>query len=67
MPLGNAWSFLSQQVTYDQSLEAMKQLAEKIRSITAGYALPAHPIDINSELEPEYLKPPPKCPDDEVG
>jgi L-alanine-DL-glutamate epimerase-like enolase superfamily enzyme len=56
MPLGNAWSFLSQQVTYDQSLEAMKQLAEKIRGITAGYDLAAHPIDINYELEPEYLK-----------
>ena len=56
MPLGNAWSFLSQQVTYDQSLEAMKQLAGKIRSITAGYDLAAHPIEINHELEPQYLK-----------
>jgi L-alanine-DL-glutamate epimerase-like enolase superfamily enzyme len=56
MPLGNAWSFLSQQVTYDQSLEAMKLLAEEIRGITAGYDLAAHPIDINYELEPEYLK-----------
>jgi L-alanine-DL-glutamate epimerase-like enolase superfamily enzyme len=56
MPLGNAWSFLSQVVTYDQSLEAMKQLAGNIRTITAGYNRPAHPIDINHELEPEYLK-----------
>jgi L-alanine-DL-glutamate epimerase-like enolase superfamily enzyme len=56
MPLGNAWSFLSQVVTYDQSLEAMKHLAERIRGITAGYSRPAHPIDINHELEPEYLK-----------
>jgi len=56
MPLGNAWSFLSQVVSFDQSLEAMKQLAGSIRTITAGYARPAHPIDINFELEPEYLK-----------
>lgn len=42
MPLGNAWSFLSPVVTYDQSLESMNR--------------PAHPIDINFELEPEYLK-----------
>ena len=56
MPLGNAWSFLSQVVTYDQSLEAMKQLAGNIRTITASYNRSAHPIDINYELEPEYLK-----------
>jgi len=56
MPLGNAWSFLSQVVSYDQSLEAMKQLAGKIRSITARHHRPAHPIDINQELDPEYLK-----------
>jgi L-alanine-DL-glutamate epimerase-like enolase superfamily enzyme len=56
MPLGNAWSFLSQVVTYDQSLEGMKQLAGKVRTITAGYTRPSHPIDINHELEPEYLK-----------
>lgn len=56
MPLGNAWSFLSQVVTYDQSLEGMKRLAGNIRTITAGYDRPAHPIDINFELEPEYLK-----------
>ncbi|MCI0624742.1 MAG: hypothetical protein L0387_24370 [Acidobacteria bacterium] len=56
MPLGNAWSFLSQVVTYDQSLEAMKRLAENIRAITASYNRSAHPIDINRELEPEYLK-----------
>jgi len=54
MPLGNAWSFLSEVVTYDQSLEAMKQLAGHIRKIIAGYHPLAHPIDINQELEPEY-------------
>jgi L-alanine-DL-glutamate epimerase-like enolase superfamily enzyme len=56
MPLGNAWSFLSQVVTYDQSLEAMKWLSARIQAIVAGYPRPAHPIDINQELEPEYVK-----------
>jgi L-alanine-DL-glutamate epimerase-like enolase superfamily enzyme len=56
MPLGNAWAFLSQVVTYQQSLEAMKQLSGRIRAITADYNRPAHPVDINRELEPEYLK-----------
>src|SRR5262245_2706990 len=56
MPLGNAWAFLSQVVTFDQSLEAMKRLAGSIRDITARYDRPAHPIDINQDLEPEYLQ-----------
>ncbi len=56
MPLGNAWAFLSQVVTYDQSLEAMKQLAVEIRRITARFNQAAHPIDINQQLEPEYLR-----------
>lgn len=55
MPLGNAWSFLSQVVTYDQSLGAMKQLAGEISSITAGYQGTAHPVDMNCDLEPQYL------------
>lgn len=56
MPLGNAWSFLSQVVTYDQSLEAMKRLSARIQAVVAGYPRPAHPIDINQEIETEYLK-----------
>ena len=56
MPLGNAWSFPSQVVPYDRSLEAMKQLATEIARITAAYSETAHPIDINWELEPAYLK-----------
>jgi L-alanine-DL-glutamate epimerase-like enolase superfamily enzyme len=56
MPLGNAWSFLSQVVTYDQSLEAMKRLAGEICAITSRYSRSAHPVDINWDLEPEYVK-----------
>lgn len=56
MPLGNAWAFLSQVVTYDQSLEAMKRLAVEVRRIAAGFNQAAHPVDINHQLEPEYLK-----------
>ncbi len=56
MPLGNAWSFLSQAVSYDQSLEAMKRLAGEIHTITADYTETSHPIDINWELESAYLR-----------
>ena len=55
MPLGNAWSFPSSVVRYDQSLEAMKALAVEIERITAAHRDPTHPIDINWEAEPSYF------------
>lgn len=56
MTMGNAWSFPSKTLSYNTTLEAMKRLAERIRKITEGYTEPAHPIDINFTLEPDYLK-----------
>ncbi|MXZ35918.1 MAG: hypothetical protein F4Z21_12025 [Acidobacteria bacterium] len=56
MPLGNAWAFPSSQVTHDQSLGAMRVLAERIASITARHPLRAHPIDVSLRLEPLYLE-----------
>lgn len=56
MPLGNVWSFPSRTLTYDQTLGAMRELAGKIRDITAKYPEYGHPIDINTALEPAYLK-----------
>lgn len=56
MPMGNVWSFPSERMTYDKTLGAMKALAERVRKIIADFKEPAHPIDINVALEPEYLK-----------
>ncbi len=56
MPLGNVWSFPSERMSYDQTLGAMKALAERVRNITADFKETGHPIDINVALEPEYLK-----------
>ena len=56
MPMGNVWSFPSRVLTYDQTLAAMKALADRIVKITAGYKEVEHPVDINHALEPEYLK-----------
>ncbi len=56
MPLGNVWSFPSKVLSYDQTLAAMKALAERVHKITANYKEAAHPIDINEALEPLYLK-----------
>jgi hypothetical protein len=43
-------------MSYDETLGAMKVLAERVRNITADFKELAHPIDINVALEPEYLK-----------
>src|SRR5262249_48927881 len=36
MPMGNVWSFPSHEMSYDTTLGAMKELAERISKITAG-------------------------------
>jgi L-alanine-DL-glutamate epimerase-like enolase superfamily enzyme len=56
MTMGNAWSFPSKTLSYDQTLGAMKALAARIARITGGYREMDHPIDINCALEPEYLE-----------
>src|SRR5215475_13779100 len=56
MPMGNVWSFPSREMSYDTTLSAMKELAERISKITAGYKEYGHPIDINASLEPKYMK-----------
>ncbi|HEY7304640.1 MAG TPA: enolase C-terminal domain-like protein [Bryobacteraceae bacterium] len=56
MTMGNVWSFPSRRLSYDQTLGAMKALAERINTLTANYHEYGHPIDINCELEPSYLK-----------
>jgi len=56
MTLGNIWSFPSHVLSYDQTLGAMKALAQKIAGVTGSYRDYGHPIDINVALEPAYLK-----------
>jgi L-alanine-DL-glutamate epimerase-like enolase superfamily enzyme len=56
MPMGNVWSFPSKLMSYDVTLGAMKELAERIARITADCRETGHPIDINVALEPEYIK-----------
>jgi L-alanine-DL-glutamate epimerase-like enolase superfamily enzyme len=56
MPMGNVWSFPSRVLSYDQTLAAMKALADRIVKITGAYKETGHPIDLNHALEPEYLK-----------
>jgi L-alanine-DL-glutamate epimerase-like enolase superfamily enzyme len=55
MTMGNIWSFPSRVMTYDQTLTAMKALAERINALTRSYREYGHPIDLNFALEPSYL------------
>jgi L-alanine-DL-glutamate epimerase-like enolase superfamily enzyme len=54
MSLGNVWAFPA--LPYDTTLTAMKTLAERFARITRDYKVYAHPLDVNHELEPEYLR-----------
>ena len=55
MPMGNVWSWPSRVLSYDQTLEAMKALAGRVRDITAAYKPYGHPIDLMWALEDQYL------------
>ena len=54
MSMGNIWAFPG--LPYDTSLNAMKVLAGRIAAITKSYRQYAHPLDVDHELAPEYLK-----------
>jgi L-alanine-DL-glutamate epimerase-like enolase superfamily enzyme len=54
MPLGNVWSFPSLILTYDQTLAAMKALAERVATLIRDCKESGHPIDLTWTLEPEY-------------
>lgn len=55
MPLGNVWAFPSKTLSYNETLQAMKLLAERIAAETRQFQEYAHPIEINHQLEPGYL------------
>lgn len=56
MPLGNVWSYPSKTLTYDQTLAAMRSLAAKVEKITGAFKEYGHPVELNYQLEPEWLK-----------
>lgn len=55
VPLGNIWSFPSQTVSADRTLEAMKTLQNRIVSIVRDCGLEGHPIEIATHLESAFL------------
>lgn len=55
MPLSNTWAFPSRVIGYDNTLAAMRVLAEWIAGIYRQSTLMGHPIDITHTLEPEFF------------
>jgi L-alanine-DL-glutamate epimerase-like enolase superfamily enzyme len=56
MSMGNMWAFPAPGVSYDATLGAMKTLADRIAGITRGFREYSHPVEMNFQLEPAYLK-----------
>lgn len=56
MPMGNVWSFPSRRMKYNDTLAAMSMLSKRIRAITSDYKDYGHPVELNHELEPEWLR-----------
>ncbi|PYQ23431.1 MAG: hypothetical protein DMF79_03730, partial [Acidobacteria bacterium] len=55
MTMGNMWAFPSPTMSYDVTLGAMKDLAERIARITGQCGEVGHPLDLALVLEPAYL------------
>ena len=55
MPLGNVWSWPSKALAYQETLGAMKSLAERMAAIVRTYDEYGHPLDWNHDLEPKWL------------
>jgi L-alanine-DL-glutamate epimerase-like enolase superfamily enzyme len=54
MPLSNVWAFPTREMTYEQTLGAMKTVVERIAALTRAYHEFGHPIDPTWALEPSY-------------
>jgi L-alanine-DL-glutamate epimerase-like enolase superfamily enzyme len=54
MPLGNVWAFPSRRLSDEQTLAAMKALAERLAGLFSGCRDFGHPIDLTWALEPDY-------------
>jgi L-alanine-DL-glutamate epimerase-like enolase superfamily enzyme len=56
IPFNYIFSFPSQKMTNKTRNDAMKVLAAELATVTGGYQEFAHPLDINWDLAPLYLK-----------
>ena len=56
MPFNHIFSFPSKKMTNETKNNAMKALAAEVEKVTGGYQESGHPLEINSDLAPLYLK-----------
>src|SRR5882672_7467560 len=56
MPFNHTFSFPSKKLTNEIKNDAMKALAAELAKVTGSHQELAHPIDINWDLAPQYLK-----------
>lgn len=56
MPLGNVWSWPARSMNYDQTIQAMKDLASRVAGLYKSHSEYGHPIDLTTAVEPEYIK-----------
>ncbi len=57
MPLGNMWAWPSRQLSSEQTLAAMKYIAERLVGPFRMCGIWGHPLDIIEELEPRFFLP----------
>lgn len=55
MTMGNMWAFPSPTMSYEVTLGAMKELAERIARLTTQCREVGHPLDLSLVLEPQHL------------
>jgi L-alanine-DL-glutamate epimerase-like enolase superfamily enzyme len=55
MPLSNTWAYPSSVMSYDQTLSAMNELADRCRSVCEKHADFGHPVDLGMHLEEQFL------------
>ena len=56
IPFNHMFAFLSKKMSHETKNDAMKALATELAKVTGSYQEFAHPIDVNWDLAPLYLK-----------
>jgi L-alanine-DL-glutamate epimerase-like enolase superfamily enzyme len=56
MPLANTWAFPSRNLSFDQTLGAMRSLSERCRAVFESFKEYGHPIELGLELEESFLE-----------
>ena len=56
MPLGNVWAYPSRTMAYQQTLDAMKAVTDRVAGVYRGHKDAGHPIDITWAVEHRYIE-----------